>query len=46
MEINLEFAIIKSKFKKKFTGGGDKKKTGIVLIVFKEIIGTFKVLYL
>lgn len=46
METNPEPAIIKSKSKKKSTGGGDKKKTGTAPTVSKEIIGTLKVLHL
>lgn len=46
METNPEPAIIKSKSKKKSTGGGDKKKMGTVPTVSKEIIGTLKVLHL
>lgn len=46
METNPEPAIIKSKSKKKSTGGGDKKKMGTAPTVSKEIIGTLKILHL
>lgn len=42
METNPEPAIIKSKSKKKSTGGGDKKKTGTTPTVSKEIIETIQ----